>query len=111
MGAGHPEVREVRLFGSLARDERNPYADADLLLVVDDSDLAPRDRVPRFKPVSAPVPLDLTVCTQVELEREIAAGNPFVLRILAESVLLYERASADRSGNSQRGGEPQVSTR
>jgi len=91
MGADHPEVREIRLFGSLARGERNPYADADLLIVVDRCDLPVRDRAPLYKPVDAPVPTDVTVCTSGELEREAAAGNPFVRRILGESVVLYAR--------------------
>ncbi len=94
MGADHPEVREVRLYGSLARGERNPYADADLLIVVDASDLRPSDRAPRYKPVDSPVPMDLTVCTKAELERELAAGNLFVTRILAESLVLYGRAAS-----------------
>jgi hypothetical protein len=91
MGAAHPEVREVRLYGSLARDERNPYADADVLVVVDASDVPLRDRGPRYKPTQSPVPMDLTVCTAAELERELAAGNAFVTRILAESLLLFRR--------------------
>jgi hypothetical protein len=35
--------------------------------------------------------MDLTVCTRDELAREVAAGNPFIRRILGESVLLYVR--------------------
>ena len=92
MAAAHPEIQEVRLFGSLARDERNPYADADLLVVVDDTDLAPRDRSPRYQPSGLPVPADLTVCTRAELERELAAGNRFLTRILRESIPLYSRS-------------------
>jgi len=83
----------VRLFGSLARGERNPYADADVLIVVEASDLPVRDRGPRYKPVDTPVPMDLTVCTRAELDREVAAGNAFVTRILAESLVLYARPS------------------
>ena len=91
IGAARPEVREIRLFGSLARGERNPYADADLLVVVDRCDLPFRDRAPLYKPVDAPVPTDLTVCTSAELEREAAAGNAFVRRIIEESLVLYAR--------------------
>ena len=84
----------MRLFGSLARGERNPYADADVLIVVEASDLPVRDRGPRYKPADSPVPMDLTVCTQAELKRELAAGNLFVTRILAESLVLYGRAAS-----------------
>lgn len=87
----HPEVREVRLFGSLARGERDPYADADLLIVLDDSPIPYRDRGPHFKPVGSPVPLDLIVCTLAELDREMAADNPFIRRILSDALTLYSR--------------------
>ncbi len=95
IGAKHPEVREVRLFGSLARGERNPYADADLLIVLDTCNIPSRDRSPVYKPVGAPVPTDLIVCTQAELDREIAAANPFVRRVTRESLLLYSRPAPE----------------
>ncbi len=98
IGAAHPEVYEIRLFGSLARGERNPYADADLLIVLDECDLPPRDRPPRYKPVAAPVPTDLVVCTTAELQREVAAGNAFVQRILGESLVLYARPAPSAPG-------------
>jgi len=98
IGAAHPEVHEIRLFGSLARGERNPYADADLLIVVDRCDLPFRDRAPRYKPAVAPVPTDLVVCTTAELQREVAAANPFVRRILGESLVLYARPGPPAPG-------------
>lgn len=91
LGGVRPEIREIRLFGSLARGERNPYADADLLVVVDHTELASRDRGPHFRPDGVPVPVDVTVCTAAELERELAAGNRFLTRILGESLLLDAR--------------------
>lgn len=94
IGRAHPEVLEIRLFGSLARGERNPYADADLLIVLERSDLPFHDRPPKYKPASAPVPTDFVVCTRAELEREVAAGNSSVQRILAESQILFSRQGA-----------------
>lgn len=75
----------------LARGERNPFADADWLVILDASDVPYRDRSPIYKPDGSPVPMDLTVCTRAELERELAAGSRFLRRILAESVVLYAR--------------------
>ena len=98
LGAERPEVVEIRLFGSLARGGRNPFADADLLIVLDASDLAYRDRVPRYKPTACPVPMDLTICTRAELERELAAGNRFLRRVLEESLPLYSRPGEARPG-------------
>jgi predicted nucleotidyltransferase len=93
IGAARPEVLEIRLFGSLARGERNPWADADWLVILDDSDLPYRDRSPLYKPLGSPVPMDITACTRAEVERELAAGNRFLRRILGESVVLYTRPS------------------
>ncbi|MEX2146361.1 MAG: nucleotidyltransferase domain-containing protein [Candidatus Rokuibacteriota bacterium] len=95
LGAERPEIMEIRLFGSLARGSRNPRADADLLIVLDASDIPFRDRLPVYKPRGSPVPMDLTVCTREELQREVTAGNRFIRRILDESVVLYGRASAE----------------
>jgi nucleotidyltransferase-like protein len=91
LGAERPEIQEIRLFGSLARGQRNPFADADLLIVLDASALPARDRIAIYKPTHGPVPMDLTVCTRQELEREVAGGNRFLKRLLGESVVLYSR--------------------
>lgn len=93
VGAEHPEVLEIRLFGSLARGERNPWADADWLVVLERSDRPYRDRLPLYKPLGSPVPMDITACTREELERELAAGNRFLRRVLNESIVLYARAA------------------
>lgn len=98
VGQERPEVLEIRLFGSLARGERNPFADADWLVILEASDVAHRDRSPLYKPTGSPVPMDLTVCTREELEREVATGNRFVQRVLAESLVLYAREDPARTG-------------
>jgi hypothetical protein len=94
LGAERPEIQEIRLFGSLARGQRNPFADADLLIVLEASDLPLRHRAPDYKPSRPPVPIDLTVCTRDELARELAAGNQFVTRVLGESLVLYSRSAS-----------------
>ena len=96
LGAERPEIQEIRLFGSLARGERNPFADADLLIVLDASDLPVRERIPLYKPSDVPVPMDLTICTRGELARELAAGNRFLRRVLGESLVLYSRPGTAR---------------
>jgi len=93
VAAERPEVLEIRLFGSLARGERNPWADADWLVILEHSDRPYRDRLPLYKPVGSPVPMDITACTREELERELAAGNRFLRRVLDEGVVLYARAA------------------
>ena len=91
VGAERPEVLEIRLFGSLARGERNPWADADWLVILNESDVPYRDRAPLYKPTGSPVPMDITACTRDELASELAAGNRFLTRIMGESVVLYAR--------------------
>ena len=98
LGQERPEVLEVRLYGSLARGTRNPHADADVLVVLDSSDVPFRDRLPRYKPLGSPVPMDLLACTRAELERELAVGNRFVRRMLDGSIVLYPCAAADTGG-------------
>ncbi len=102
VGAERPEVLEVRLFGSLARGERNPWADADWLIILERSDVPYRDRPPLYKPIGSPVPMDITACTREELARELAAGNRFLARIMSESVVLYARTAASRDAPSPR---------
>ena len=62
--------------------------------VLDRSELAVRDRPPRYTPSGVPVPMALLVCTQAELERELAAANPFVKRIVAESLVPFGRPAS-----------------
>lgn len=102
LGAERPEILEIRLFGSLARGERNPFADADLLIVLDASDLPVRERLPHYKPTRVPLPMDLTICTRSELTRELAAGNRFLRRVLAESLVLYSRPGTTLGKESTR---------
>src|SRR5215468_5296711 len=43
-----PGVREVWLYGSLARGDATPRSDADLLVVLDEDARRPMDRIPEF---------------------------------------------------------------
>jgi predicted nucleotidyltransferase len=46
--AGRAGVREVWLFGSLARGNATPRSDADLLIVLEQDARRPMDRIPEF---------------------------------------------------------------
>src|SRR5262245_32296296 len=96
LGGKHPEIEQIRLFGSLARGTRNPYADADLLVVVHATDLPFKDRSARYKPVGSPDATDVVVCTQEEFARELLSDNRFIRRVKAESLVLYARAPGHR---------------
>jgi len=61
-------VREVWLFGSLARGDATPRSDADLLIVVDEDRRRPMDRVPEFLLLLEGIgrPTDVLVLTAAE---------------------------------------------
>lgn len=67
----HPEVLEVFCFGSFASGTPTPRSDADVLVIVADSDIPPRQRGPLFADafLRTCVPVDLFVFTAPEFER------------------------------------------
>lgn len=88
----HPEIEEVWLFGSLARGEAMPGSDADLLLVLTDSNCSFRDRYAVYQPDFPGVGVDVFAYTRAEIAQMQADGNPFLRRALAEGVALFTRA-------------------
>jgi predicted nucleotidyltransferase len=64
-----PSIERVVLFGSLATGAATVHSDADLMVVLADSQLEPRDRIPPVLEAMSPVrlPLDLFVFTRGEL--------------------------------------------
>lgn len=86
-----PEVRDVRLFGSLARGDHVGTSDADVMVIVEgESPANPIDRLRKYYPYFAlSVGLDLLVFTLADIEQ-----NPTARRLYAESrSLLSTRAS------------------
>lgn len=61
----HPEVERAILFGSLARGRAGPRSDLDIVLIVTQTPVPPRDRTSAFMPVSKR-PVDLFVFTAEE---------------------------------------------
>ena len=80
-----PALRRVILFGSLAAGIPTPRSDADLLVVLAESDHPqPRDRVPEVLRALMPLPcpVDLFVLTSEELDRYAREGHPLVREAL-----------------------------
>ena len=76
-----PALRRVILFGSLVAGIPTPRSDADLLVVLSESDhREPRDRVPEVRRALMPLPcpVDLFVLTSEELDRHTREGHPLV---------------------------------
>ncbi len=88
--AAHPEVAEVRLFGSLARGDHTGTSDVDVLIVLQWTDKTdPFQRILTFLPYfTLDRGADLLVYTQSELERRLAANDRFLRRVWSESILL-----------------------
>lgn len=88
--ADHPEVVEVRVFGSIARGDQVGTSDVDVLIVVDSSDLGdPLERTRSFYSYfDLPVGVDVLVYTRDQLSRRLQAGDAFVERIWQESLAL-----------------------
>ena len=85
-----PDVVEIRLYGSLARDEATPDSDIDLL-IIKSADPAPflqrQDRyIDRF--AGLPLDIDIKVYTRSEIDGMQADENPFITEALAHSVVL-----------------------
>ena len=73
LGRDHEAVSQVVLFGSVASDRALPSSDADILIVVRDSDLPFIDRASRFRDYFTDIGIgaDLFVYT----EQEVVAGT------------------------------------
>ena len=79
-----PAVRRVILFGSLVAGIPTPRSDADLLVVLSESDQRqPRDRVPEVLSALMPLPcpVDLFVLTSEEFDRYSREGQPLVREV------------------------------
>jgi predicted nucleotidyltransferase len=86
----HPEIVEVRLFGSVARGDQLGTSDADILVVIDEG--------PRFDPLESareylayfelPIGVDVLVMTRSDVEKRLAEKDPFLSNIWPESLPL-----------------------
>jgi predicted nucleotidyltransferase len=88
----YPAVEKVLLFGSLAQGRARPHSDADLLVILSESQFSRRmDRIPAlieaFSPT--PVPIDFVPWTCAEFDAGLASGDRWLLKITATAVQLW----------------------
>jgi predicted nucleotidyltransferase len=62
----YPEIRSIIWFGSWVNGIPVPGSDVDLCLILSQSELRPRERIPRYLPSGFPVGLDLFPYTEAE---------------------------------------------
>jgi predicted nucleotidyltransferase len=83
-------VHDVVLFGSLATGRATIRSDADLLIVLRDHPLSPRDRIPEYLEafLPAPMPVDVFPFTEAEIASRRAARYPFLATVEAQGISL-----------------------
>jgi len=88
--ARHPEVVDVRVFGSLARGDQVGTSDVDVLIVLEDGESNdPIEQIRRFYPYfDLPVGVDLVVMTREQWAQRLQDGDAFAERIGRESIAL-----------------------
>jgi predicted nucleotidyltransferase len=88
--AQHPEIVDVRVFGSIARGDQVGTSDVDVLIVLEDGEPGdPIEQIRRFYPYfDLPVGVDLLVMTRERWTRRLQDGDAFAERVSRESVAL-----------------------
>jgi predicted nucleotidyltransferase len=87
MRAEHPEVADVRVFGSIARGDHVGASDVDVLIVLRDGESGdPIERIRSFYPYfDLPIGVDLLVFTKDQLKHRREGGDAHLERIWQES--------------------------
>lgn len=84
-------LERIVLFGSLARGDHSARSDADLLVIVPDSEEPPVQRAAPFlfHFADAPLPVDILVWTLREWRNRLVRSDRFALRVEREGVTLW----------------------
>jgi uncharacterized protein len=86
--AEHQEVRRIGYFGSYARGDWGVGSDLDIVIVIDRSELPFERRSTEFDAREIPVPVDLLVYTEAEMEEWDSSNRKFAQTIAHEMVWL-----------------------
>jgi len=89
-------VLAVVLFGSLARGDATPASDADVLIVLADSQEPFHHRIPRYLPADLGIGVDVFPYTVSEVQSSLAEGWGVARPALSEGIVLFERQGALR---------------
>jgi predicted nucleotidyltransferase len=87
--------RKVYLFGSFVRNEANIDSDLDVLVIVDDSVIAPRQESLRLRQALRDIhmPFDILVVTESFFNAHIDSPGLIYREIVETGRLVYERAA------------------
>lgn len=86
--ARRPDIEEIVVFGSFAKDTYVPGSDLDVFILLSGADKPFRERIPDFLPDAFPVGMDLFPYTREEASSGVLA--PFLAEVRAGS-WRYER--------------------
>lgn len=87
----YPDIEEISLFGSFARDEAVPGSDVDILIMLMDTSLSFKDRIGQYMPSSFPIGIDIFPYTRSEIEEMLNEGNYFLKSVMQDAILLFTR--------------------
>jgi uncharacterized protein len=99
--AEDPDVLGVILFGSFARGDATAASDADILIILRDSELPFEERIVRYKPVGLGVSVEVFPYTAAEAARSVEEGWGVVGPALREGRLLAGDWSIDGTSPSR----------
>ena len=93
LAARHPDIEEIRVFGSLVNGTPVPGSDVDVLIVLSGSDRPFLDRIPTYLPGEFPCPVDVFPYTRAEIARMTAGGNTLIAAALREGRTIFKRSA------------------
>ena len=92
--ANDDRVLAVVLFGSLARGDATARSDADVLLLLEETDLPFDRRLVHYRPLGMPVPVEVFPYTRSEAGRMLREGWGMAVPAAREGVVLAEKDGA-----------------
>lgn len=84
---------KVILFGSYAHDKPKPESDVDILVVMNTPIKETEQAIQICQEIDYHFGLDLIVRTPEKVDHRLALGDPFMIKIMEEGKILYERTN------------------
>lgn len=78
----------VILIGSLARGDYTAFSDADIIIIVGETEERPLDRIAKFMETRTSTDIDIRVYTWKEIEEMMERGSRIIYEIAEHGVLL-----------------------
>ena len=86
------EREKIILFGSVAREDGDEFSDIDLIIVKSTDTRFIQRQVDATNLVPSDISVDIFVYTPKEFQNMIDDNSPFIERVLADGIVLYENS-------------------